>query len=176
MPNKSLQQRLEEARAQSPINDLTNHQISTKIAGVLKRGITPNLSEDGKRRIAEANKKKNASPEWLEKVRDANNNWSKERLDAYQNRDKSYLDDPAYRQKLRDNNKHNRNPVMVQKPNEDWVEYESVRAADIALDANGKIQSNPGFYFPKDNSVKEIKHKVSPWYGYKLQRKLKGQP
>ncbi len=173
MPNKSLQQRLEEARASSPLNDLTNHEIATKIAGVLKRGVTPNLSEDGRKRIAEGNRKKNASAEWREKVRKANNNWSEERRAAYENRDMSYVDDPAYRQKLKDHNAKNRNPVMVQKLNKDWVEYESIRAADIALGANGKIQNNPGFYFPKDGSLKEIKHKMSPWYGYKLQRKNK---
>ncbi|MDB4337142.1 hypothetical protein N9991_00170 [bacterium] len=66
MPNKSLQQRLEEARANSPINNLTNHQQALKITHEINRGQTRTLSEEGKKKIAEANIKRSNDPAWQE--------------------------------------------------------------------------------------------------------------
>lgn len=121
--------------------------------------------------MREAQSKRNKDPEWRAKIKHANNNWSEERKAAYQNRDKSYLDKNSewYQNQVKSNAK-SRIPVQAKKLDGEWVKFDSVRDFAATTENADMFENNPGYYFPKDMSVKTIKHSKSPYKGWQFQR------
>jgi HD superfamily phosphohydrolase len=121
--------------------------------------------------IRKANKKKATDPEWRKKVKEANNNWTEERRKAYENRDMSYTDKNGdWYKKHKENNAKSKIPVRVKQPNQEWIEYDSIKECAATTDDAKMFEGNPAFYFPKDMGVKTLKSKKSSYYGWQFQR------
>lgn len=118
----------------------------------------------------------NKDPAWKKKVNEANNNWSAERMKAYQNRDRSYLEEGSeFRKNIAKMNHKSRIPVRVKKPGGKWITYKSVKAFAETTEDTKMFQGNPRYYFPKDMSIKTIKHSKSPYKGWQFQRLVEEQ-
>jgi len=151
MPNKSLQQRLEEARATSPLNDLTHQQAAIRASNAARKG-TPGVEP--------WNKNKTVGYTWNKGI-EGKESWGKTRKERgklmTQDERKAYFGTVNHSDKTKKQmteSAKNRWAKSMKRVYADGVEYDNHYQASEALDVH------------KDTILWRCKNKAEKWQNW----------
>ena len=180
MPDKTIQQILEEERAKSPLKDLDGASVDLKISYAQRGLMTKELHKDPQFRKkwiklnTEAHNKRIANPEWQRKV--AQNNKLKAKdpvwLEKITKANKERTKTAEWREANTRGQDHRRVAVAVKQPGKEWQHFPGANVAAKEL-KHPKIGQDPKSYFPIDGTVKTIKRGDKA--GWQFKRIIDGQ-
>jgi hypothetical protein len=152
--NKTLAERLAEARADSPLNDMTVHQAAVRASNELKRGVPTNVVSKGafKEGNKAWNKGKNIGTEtWGKTRKERAEQMSEEERRAYFGYHEHHTKETK---KQMSNSAKNRWAKTMKRVMAEGVEYDNHYAAAEALGIH------------KDTIIYRIKNKSAKWEGW----------